>query len=90
MEGLTAKLENGEDGLYNLMTNDKNVIFAPNISITEKDIEEIPGLKELCESMDIVAAHVPKAFGNNAYKLKQQVLEMRQQQFILQELTRNP
>ena len=26
-EGLVSQLENGEDGIYNLVTNDKNVIF---------------------------------------------------------------
>ena len=26
-EGLASQLENGEDGIYNLVTNDKNVIF---------------------------------------------------------------
>ena len=26
-EGLVGQLENGEDGIYNLITNDKHVIF---------------------------------------------------------------
>ena len=26
-EGLAEKFENGEDGIYNLMTNDKNILF---------------------------------------------------------------
>ena len=26
-EGFVSQLENGEDGIYNLVTNDKNVIF---------------------------------------------------------------
>jgi hypothetical protein len=26
-EGLAEKFENGEDGIYGLMTNDKNIIF---------------------------------------------------------------
>ena len=33
-EGLVAQLENGEDGIYNLITQDKNVIFQPKVSIT--------------------------------------------------------
>ena len=44
-EGLVSQLENGEDGIYNLITNNKNVIFQPKITITKKDIEEIPPLK---------------------------------------------
>jgi hypothetical protein len=47
-EGLTTKLENGEDGIYNFMTGgDKNILLVPKISITEDDILTIPGLKEL-------------------------------------------
>ena len=37
-EGLVGKLENGEDGIYGMIANDKNIIFAPKVSITEKDI----------------------------------------------------
>ena len=42
-EGLVAQLENGEDGIYNLITENKQVIFQP--SITKKDLEEIPELR---------------------------------------------
>ena len=51
-EGLVAKFENGEDGIYGLITNDKNIIFTPKISITDADIEEVPGLRELRESIE--------------------------------------
>ena len=44
-EGLVSQFENGEDGIYNLVTHDKNIIFRPKITITKKDIEEVPGLK---------------------------------------------
>jgi hypothetical protein len=45
LEGLIAQFENGEDGFYNLITdNDKNTLFKPKISITKKDLEEIPEL----------------------------------------------
>ena len=34
-EGLVAQLENGEDGLYNLINeNNKQIIFKPKITIT--------------------------------------------------------
>ena len=38
-QGLVGKFENGEDGVYNLFTEDKNIIFTPKISITEEDLE---------------------------------------------------
>jgi len=43
-EGLVCQLENGEDGIYNLINENKNVIFQPKISITKEDLEEIPDL----------------------------------------------
>jgi hypothetical protein len=44
-EGLVSQLENGEDGIYNLIHEDKQTIFQPKITITKKDVEEIPFLK---------------------------------------------
>ena len=33
-EGLVGQFEHGEDGIYNLITQDKNIIFQPKVSIT--------------------------------------------------------
>ena len=35
----------------NNKVNNKNVIFQPKVMITKKDVEEIPGLKELREAI---------------------------------------
>lgn len=51
-EGLAEKFENGEDGIYALMTNDKNILFQPKVTITPEDIEEVPGLKDLRAAID--------------------------------------
>ena len=51
-EGLAEKFENGEDGIYQLMTNDKNIIFQHKQEITQEDIETVPGLKELRAAID--------------------------------------
>ena len=53
-EGLVSKLENGEDGIYNMIANDKNIIFAPKLNITEEDVREIPAMKELREEINKV------------------------------------
>ena len=53
-EGLVSKFENGEDGIYNFITEDKNIIFIPKISITEQDLEEIPPLRQLREAIEVV------------------------------------
>ena len=51
-EGLVGQLENGEDGVYNLIKNDKNIIFQPKVSITKKDLEEIPPLRQLRDAIE--------------------------------------
>lgn len=81
-EGMAEKLE-GEEGIYNLITNDKNVIFQPKYSITEQDLEEVPGLKELREAMLQVEESLSHATGRNRYLLKKQLIEMRKDQYIL-------
>ena len=43
-EGLVSQLENGESGIYNMITEDKNIIFQPKITITKQDIADIPAL----------------------------------------------
>ena len=45
LEGLVSQLENGEDGIYNLVSDNKNTIFQPKVTITKKDLEEIPVLR---------------------------------------------
>ena len=82
-EGLAEKFENGEDGIYNLMTNDKNILFSPKIEITARDIETVPGLKSLKEAMAQVEAAGKVATGKNKYLLKKQLIEMRRDQYIL-------
>ena len=52
-EGLVSQLENGEDGIYNLINEDKNVIFYPKISITQKDLNDIPVLKQLRQAINM-------------------------------------
>ena len=46
LEGLVSSFENGEDGVYNLITeNNKNALFQPKDPITEEDIASIPELQ---------------------------------------------
>ena len=44
-EGLVSQFENGKDEIYSLINEDKNMIFYPKVTITKKDLEEIPLLK---------------------------------------------
>lgn len=82
-EGLISKFENGEDGIYNLITEDKNIIFTPKISITEQDIATIPALKELREAIKVIEEAEKKARGKRKYLLKKQLIQMRQDQYVI-------
>ena len=50
-EGLVSKFENGEDGIYNILDDNKHTIFQPKIQITEKDLREIPELDQTTQSI---------------------------------------
>lgn len=90
-EGLAFQMENGEDGVYNLVReNDKNVIFAPKISITKKDLEEIPPLRQLREAIDSWEAKLKVTEGRDAYIIKKALIEMRKDQYIIKQEFRKP
>ena len=90
-EGLVAKLENGEDGIYNFMTGgDKNILLVPKIQITEDDIVTIPGLKELREEIRKVEIKQKIAKGKQKFLLTKQLIEMRQDQYVLKNTYKPP
>lgn len=89
-EGLVGKLENGEDGIYNMIANDKNIIFAPKVSITEEDVRDIPALRDLREAILGVEERAKRATGRNAFLLKKQLIEMRQDQYVIKNSYRRP
>lgn len=89
-EGLVGKLENGEDGIYNMIINDKNIIFQPKTSITQEDIDTIPGMKELRDAIAQVEEQIKTARGKKAYSLKRQIIEMRQDQYVLKGAYKKP
>ena len=88
-EGLVSKFENGEDGIYNLIINDKNVIFTPKIAITAQDIETVPGLKELVKAIKQLEEKIKTATKGRKL-LYQQLKEMRKDQYILRSMFKKP
>ena len=82
-QGLISKFENGEDGIYNMIANDKNIIFTPKVSITPQDLEEIPALRDLRDAIERVEAQVARASGKKKFLLKKQLIEMRQDQYVI-------
>lgn len=91
LEGIVSQLENGEDGIYNLLEpNNKRVIFQPKISITKKDLEEIPGLRQLQSNIQDWEARLKKASGKEAYMIKKSLIEMRKEQYLIKQEYRKP
>lgn len=89
-QGLALQLENGEDGIYNMITNDKNIIFTPKLRITPKDLEEIPELRALQEAIAAVEEDFQKATGKRKYALKKQIIEMRKDQYVIRAAYHQP
>ena len=89
-EGLVSQLENGEDGIYNLINESKQTIFQPKVTITKKDIEEIPPLRQLREAIELWEAKLKVTEGREAFVIKKGLIEMRKDQYIIKNAYRVP
>jgi len=89
-EGLAGKLENGEDGIYNMITNDKNILFSPKRTITKEDVENIPGLAELLQEIEKVKEECKIATGRKAFLLRKQLIQMYQDQYVFKDTYKKP
>ena len=89
-EGLVSQLENGEDGIYNLITNDKQIIFQPKVKITKKDLEEIPLLRQLYETIKVWEAKLKVTEGKDAFTIKKALIDMRKDQYLIKKAYRTP
>lgn len=82
-EGLVSQLENGEDGIYNLINESKTTIFQPKVTITKKDIEEIPYLKQVREAIAWWEDRLKTAQGREAFIIKKAIIDLRKDQYII-------
>lgn len=89
-EGLVSQFENGEDGIYNLITENKNQIFRPKLTITKKDLEEIPFLKQIKEAIEMWEQKLKTASGRDAFIIKKAIIDLRKDQYVVKEAYRKP
>ena len=89
-EGLVSQFESGEDGIYGLINEDKNTIFQPKVTITKKDLEEIPALKQLREAINLWEAKLKTSEGKDAFTIKKALIEMRKDQYLIKNAYRRP
>lgn len=89
-EGLASQFENGEDGIYNIMTEDKNQIFRPKVKITKKDLEEIPELRQIKEAIKLWEEKSKTAIGRDGYVIKNAIIELSKDQYLIKDAYRKP
>ena len=83
-EGFVAKMENGEDGIYNfIIEGDKNIILSPKLQITAEDEKNIPELKAFRENIKNVEKRRDTSVGKQRSLLTKQIIEMRKDQYII-------
>lgn len=93
-EGLTEKLEGGDNAFHQLIKQDKNTILTPKVEITEKDIKEVPGLAQLVNEIKTIEKRIKEGEGvldsKTLGKLKKMAIEMRRDQYVLKNSFRQP
>ena len=89
-EGLIDSFENSEDHVYSLITENKNILLTPKIKITQQDIEEIPYLKQIREAIELWQKKLPHAQGREAFIIKQAIIDLRKDQYIVKNAFRRP
>lgn len=77
-EGIVSKFEKNPDGVYGIMSDDKNVIMTPKVTITPKDLREIPFLQQVRDAIEKLKL-IPK----RNYIVQQAIIELSQSQYII-------
>lgn len=90
-EGLVSQLEGGEDGIYNLTSDNKNVLLAPKITITKRDVQENKDLQQLRETIEFWEEKLKNTSDEkNKYAIKKMLIEMRRDQYLMKMSNRPP
>lgn len=90
-EGLVSQLENGENGLYNLIKEDKQQILKPKTSITKGDLEKYPELRQVREAIHLLEKQlIEKAGTKEAYIIKRAIIDLRKDQYLIKNAYTKP
>ena len=82
-EEVVSNLENGEDGIYALISNDKNKILDYREPLTNEDFEKMPELTGYLNIIERLKAQFKKVKGQKKFSLKKQIIETWQQMYML-------
>lgn len=90
-EGLVSQMENGENGIYGLIANDKNQIFRPKVKkVTQEELEKYPCLRQLGETIAAWEEKLKKTEGKDAFIIKNALIEMRKDHYLILNSYRKP
>lgn len=87
------KLDGGENTFHQLLAkNPKNSILTNKVGITEKDLEEVPGLKQLVDTIDELVLKLDKDIkkGKDVRYLRKVIIELRKMQYDMKNAYRQP
>lgn len=83
-QSLTDKMENGnEDCIYNMIAEDKNILFGHKDPVNEADIAAMPELTPLREAIEEVKKQYLAARGKKRGKLFRQLKQLHQDQYVI-------
>lgn len=90
-EGLAESLESGEDGIYQLARDNKNLLLTPKISITQQDLIDIPELLPIrAEITKLENARKHTTVGRDLYILKKILIDLHKTQYIIKQIFKPP
>lgn len=79
-----------EDVVFNLTANNKNILLTPKISITQDDIDTIPGLREIRETIQKLEDQKITATGKKAKSIQENIIALRKDQYVLKMSYKKP
>jgi len=82
-EGLIDRLENGEDGLYSIMCDNKEMKLDNKDPLTEEDIKNIPGIAEGLDVIKKLEWQYQHATGQRRKNLKKTIIETWKQLYLI-------
>ena len=93
LEGLAAAFNNnnensnnlGEDGIYNLITDNKQILLTPKLrKITEEEENSIPGMRELTDTIHELEERLENSSNGATRKsLKDNIIDLYKDRYIL-------
>lgn len=90
-QGLAAQFIEGQDAMYHLFSFDgKSALLIPKISISEQDLEDIPYLRKFRQCIEKIQREMRKASGRKKFLLKKQIIQMRQDQYVIKSIFKPP